>query len=116
MTLGFIGLGILGAPMAGHLLAAGHSLIVHSCSQVPAALLQAGATACANADEVAAQADTITLMLPDTPDVQRVLFRDRGTVEGLGQGAAGKRVVHMSSISPIETKDFAKRLAAQGMG
>ena len=117
MKLGFIGLGIMGAPMAGHLLAAGHSLFVHTRSQVPAALLEAGATACANAAEVAAQADTVFLMLPDTPDVQRVLFGAKGVADGLCQAAAaGKRVVDMSSISPIETKVFAQRLAEKGVG
>ena len=117
MKLGFIGLGIMCAPMAGHLLAAGHSLFVHTRSQVPAALLEAGATACANAAEVAAQADTVFLMLPDTPDVQRVLFGAKGVADGLGQtAAAGKRVVDMSSISPIETKVFAQRLAEKGVG
>ena len=109
LKLGFIGLGIMGAPMAGHLLAAGHRLFVHARSQVPAGL--AGATACANAKEVAQQADIVFLMLPDTPDVQKVLFGDNGVASGL---TAGKTVVDMSSISPIETKAFAQQINALG--
>ncbi len=109
LRLGFIGLGIMGAPMAGHLLAAGHRLFVHTRSHVPAAL--AGATACANAREVAQQADIVFLMLPDTPDVQKVLFGENGVASGL---TAGKTVVDMSSISPIETKAFALQINALG--
>ena len=111
MKLGFIGLGIMGAPMAGHLLAAGHSLFVHTRRAMPAALQQAGALACANATEVARQADIVFLMLPDTPDVATVLFGDGGVAAGL---QAGKTVVDMSSISPIETKQFAKAINALG--
>ena len=68
-TLGFIGLGIMGAPMAGHLIAAGHTVYLNTRSAVPAALLDAGGHACASAQEVAQKADIIFLMLPDTPDV-----------------------------------------------
>ncbi|MCE1163439.1 MAG: NAD(P)-binding domain-containing protein, partial [Thiomonas sp.] len=73
-TLGFIGLGIMGAPMAGHLLAGGHTLYVHSRSKLPQTLLEAGAKACASNTEVAQKADIIFTMVPDTPDVQKVLF------------------------------------------
>jgi 2-hydroxy-3-oxopropionate reductase len=111
MKLGFIGLGIMGTPMAGHLLTAGHTLYVHSRSGAPAALLEQGAQACANAAEVATQADIIFLMLPDTPHVQDVLFGENGVAQGL---SAGKAVVDMSSISPIATKDFASRITALG--
>jgi 2-hydroxy-3-oxopropionate reductase len=111
MKLGFIGLGIMGAPMCGHLIAAGHTLYVTTRSKVSEALVSAGATVCANAREVAAQADIVFLMLPDTPDVEKVLFGAHGVAEGLG---AGKTVVDMSSISPIETKTFAQRIAALG--
>jgi 2-hydroxy-3-oxopropionate reductase len=111
MQLGFIGLGIMGAPMAGHLRAAGHALFAHSRSGVPQALLGAGAMACANAAEVARRADIVFLMLPDTPDVEAVLFGADGVAEGL---SAGKTVVDMSSISPIETQAFARRIAALG--
>jgi 2-hydroxy-3-oxopropionate reductase len=109
MKLGFIGLGIMGLPMAGHLRAAGHELFVNTRSQVPAALLDAGAKACTTAREVAQAADVIFLMLPDTPDVQAVLFGETGVASGL---AAGKTVIDMSSISPMETKAFALRINA----
>jgi 2-hydroxy-3-oxopropionate reductase len=111
MKLGFIGLGIMGAPMAGHLRAAGHDLVVATRSQVPQALRDAGAVACANAYEVASRADIVFTMVPDTPDVEAVLFGENGVAAGL---SAGKTVVDMSSISPIETKVFAKRINALG--
>jgi 2-hydroxy-3-oxopropionate reductase len=111
MKLGFIGLGIMGSPMAGHLRAAGHDLFVATRSKLPQALVDAGAVACANAAEVARRADTVFLMLPDTPDVQTVLFGKNGVAEGL---SAGKTVVDMSSISPIETKAFASQINALG--
>jgi len=109
--LGFIGLGIMGAPMAQHLLAAGHQVFLHSRSGVPATLLDAGGSACSSAQQVAQQADIIFMMLPDTPDVARVLFGESGLAAGL---SAGKTVVDMSSISPMETKDFAQKINAQG--
>ncbi len=111
MKLGFIGLGIMGAPMAGHLRAAGHDLFVHTRSSVPAALREAGAVACADATAVASKADVIFLMLPDTPDVEQVLFGHTGVAAGL---SAGKTVVDMSSISPMATKAFAAKIAALG--
>jgi len=109
--IGFIGLGIMGAPMAGHLLAAGHTLYVHTRSQVPAELSAKGAIACADGRSVAQQADIIFTMVPDTPDVEKVLFGERGVAAGL---AKGKTVVDMSSISPIATQDFARRIAELG--
>ena len=109
MNIGFIGLGIMGAPMAGHLLAAGHTLFVRTRSKVPEAL--AAATACASPKEVAERADIIFLMLPDTPDVEAVLFGKDGVASGLSKG---KTVVDMSSISPIETKAFAQKVNALG--
>jgi 2-hydroxy-3-oxopropionate reductase len=111
MKIGFIGLGIMGTPMAGHLRAAGHDLFVATRSKVPGVLTDAGATACASAAEVARHADVIFTMVPDTPDVEKVLFGPGGVAEGL---SAGKTVVDMSSISPIETKLFAERIAALG--
>ena len=111
LRLGFIGLGIMGTPMAGHLLAAGHRLAVHTRSRVPPALTDAGALACDSARAVAEQADIVFLMLPDTPDVEAVLFGPGGVAAGLG---AGQVVVDMSSISPIETKQFAARINALG--
>ncbi len=111
MQLGFIGLGIMGAPMAGHLRAAGHDLYGTTRSAVPAALTDAGAVACASAKEVAQRADIVFLMVPDTPDVEAVLFGDNGVAQGLSKG---KTVVDMSSISPIETKAFARRINELG--
>ncbi|GDX56769.1 2-hydroxy-3-oxopropionate reductase [Comamonadaceae bacterium] len=107
--LGFIGLGIMGSPMAQHLLAAGHQVFLHSRSGVPAALLGAGGRACSSPQELAQQADIIFMMLPDTPDVARVLFGESGLAAGL---SAGKTVVDMSSISPMETKGFAEKINA----
>ena len=109
MKIGFIGLGIMGSPMAQHLLAAKHELFVRTRSKVPAEL--AGATVCATNADVARAADIIFLMLPDTPDVETVLFGKDGVAEGL---SAGKVVVDMSSISPIETKAFAEKVNAKG--
>lgn len=111
MKIGFIGLGIMGAPMAGHLIAGGHQAFVQTRSKVPAVLIEAGATACATAAEVAATAEVIFLMVPDTPDVEKVLFGMGGVASGLTKG---KTVVDMSSISPIATKDFATRIEALG--
>jgi len=109
--LGFIGLGIMGTPMAAHLITAGHKLFVHTRSKVPADLLSAGATSCASATEVAQHADIIFMMLPDTPDVEKVLFGDKGVCAGLSKG---KTVVDMSSISPMDSKVFAQKINALG--
>ena len=110
-VLGFIGLGIMGAPMAGHLLTAGHTVHLHTRSKVPDALLAAGGLACGSAQQVAERADIVFLMLPDTPDVDAVLFSAQGVAAGLSKG---KTVVDMSSISPVETKAFAARINALG--
>jgi len=109
--LGFIGLGIMGRPMAGHLLAGGHKLFLHSRSGVAKELTAAGGIECKSANQVAADAETIFLMLPDTEDVAAVLFGPGGVAQGL---SAGKTVVDMSSISPIETKEFARRIEKLG--
>ena len=101
----------MGAPMAGHLLAAGHELFAQSRSGVPAALLEQGAQACSTAADVAHRADIIFLMVPDTPHVEAVLFGDNALESGLSKG---KTVVDMSSISPIATKQFAERIQALG--
>jgi 2-hydroxy-3-oxopropionate reductase len=106
-SIGFIGLGIMGKPMALNLIKGGHTLFLSSRSGVPQELTAAGGTPCANAKEVAQKADVIITMLPDTPDVEKVLFGAQGVAEGL---AKGKIVVDMSSISPIETKSFARRV------
>jgi 2-hydroxy-3-oxopropionate reductase len=110
-NIGFIGLGIMGRPMAGHLIAAGHSLFLNSRSGVPQELVDQGGTPCASAKEVAEKSEIIILMVPDTPDVEKVLFGADGVGEGV---AAGKLVIDMSSISPIETKAYAARLAELG--
>ncbi|MFJ5382020.1 2-hydroxy-3-oxopropionate reductase [Cupriavidus sp. CER94] len=109
--LGFIGLGVMGRPMAEHLQAGGHTVYAHTRSGVPQDLLDRGVQPCANATEVARQADIIFLMLPDTPDVARVLFGDDGVAAGL---TPGKIVVDMSSISPIDTREFAARVEKLG--
>jgi 2-hydroxy-3-oxopropionate reductase len=112
MKIGFIGVGIMGRPMAGHLQATGHDLLlVKNKSPLPQELLDGGAVVCASAAEVASGADVVILMLPDTPDVERVLLGPGGVVEGL---SAGKAVVDMSSIDPIATKAFAAKVAAMG--
>ena len=109
--LGFIGLGIMGAPMAAHLIKAGHEVFLNTRSEVPVTLLTSRTKACATAREVAEAADIIFLMLPDTPDVAKVLFEGDGVASGLSQG---KTVVDMSSISPMETKEFAEKINALG--
>jgi 2-hydroxy-3-oxopropionate reductase len=111
MNVGFVGLGIMGAPMAGHLIAAGHTLYGHSRSGVPKALIENGARACASPGEVAASADIVFLMVPDTPHVESVLFGTDGVASRLEKG---KIVVDMSSISPIATKEFAARINERG--
>ena len=111
LDIGFIGLGIMGTPMAGHLLRAGHRLHVHSRSSIPAELVQAGAQPCRNGKEVAERSAVVFVMVPDTPHVADVLFGENGVAAGIGKG---KALVDMSSISPIETKVFARRLAELG--
>jgi 2-hydroxy-3-oxopropionate reductase len=108
--IGFIGLGIMGTPMAGHLIKGGHSLFVNTVGPVPADIA-AAATVCASGKEVAQNADLIIIMVPDTPDVAAVLFGENGLAQGLSRG---KVVVDMSSISPVETKEFAKKINALG--
>ncbi len=112
--LGFIGLGTMGRPMAGNLQAAGHQLFLrgrNDASRLPRELLDRGAVACNSGREVAERAEIVFLMVPDTPDVAAALFGSGGVAEGL---SPGKIVVDMSSISPIETKVFAKRIGALG--
>ncbi|MFC2254723.1 2-hydroxy-3-oxopropionate reductase [Labrys portucalensis] len=111
MNIGFVGLGIMGSPMAGHLIAAGHTLFLTTLGPVPAELTAAGGKAEASAADVARKADIIITMVPDTPDVEMVLFGKNGVAEGL---SAGKLVIDMSSISPIATKGFARRINELG--
>jgi 2-hydroxy-3-oxopropionate reductase len=110
-NLGFIGLGIMGAPMALNLQNGGHRLFVHTRSKRNPDPLGGQATYCESAAEVARQADIVFLMVPDTPDVEKVLFSEGGVAAGL---SGGKVVVDMSSISPIETKAFAARINELG--
>ena len=111
MKIGFVGLGIMGTPMAGHLIKAGHQVFLYSIPSVPKDLVTAGGVACANGKEVALKADIIIIMVPDTPDVASALFDPNGVAEGL---SAGKVVVDMSSISPIATKTFAAKINELG--
>ena len=106
-NIGFIGLGIMGKPMALNLIKGGHTLYLTTRSGVPKELTDAGGTACATAKEVAQKADITITMLPDTPDVDKVLFGANGVAEGLSKG---KTVIDMSSIAPMETKTFAKKI------
>ena len=110
-NIGFIGLGIMGKPMAGNLIKGGHTLFLYSRSGAPQELTGAGGKACASAKEVAQKSDIIITMVPDTPDVEKALFGQNGIAEGLSRG---KTVIDMSSISPIETKQFAKRINGLG--
>jgi 2-hydroxy-3-oxopropionate reductase len=109
--VGFIGLGIMGTPMAANLIAGGHELFLYDVRPPKAELTDKGGKACASATEVAQKADIVIVMVPDTPDVDAVLFGKNGVAEGLSKG---KTVVDMSSISPIETKEFAKKINALG--
>jgi 2-hydroxy-3-oxopropionate reductase len=111
IKVGFIGLGIMGRPMAGHLCGAGHELYVFDHKPAPPALIGQGARQCQSSRAVAEQAEIIITMVPDTPHVAAALFSADGVAEGL---SPGKIVVDMSSISPLETKDFASRINALG--
>lgn len=113
LKLGFIGLGIMGAPMCSHLIAAGHQLFINTRGKVPAHIAESTATQCTSVRGVAERADIVFVMVPDTPDVEQVLFAADGLAAGL-KGSSGKIVVDMSSISPVATKDFAKRITALG--
>ena len=109
--VGFVGLGIMGKPMAANLIKGGHTLYLFSRSGVAPELTAAGGVACGSAKEVAQKADFIITMVPDTPDVEKALFGPAGVAEGL---SAGKVVIDMSSISPFETKAFAERINRLG--
>ncbi len=112
-NLGFIGVGIMGKPMVGHLLAAGHTVHICDLNPKPVQELAAkGAVACSNGKEVAQKSEIIFIMVPDTPDVEAALFGKDRVIEGAKPGSI---VVDMSSISPIATKEFAKKLDAAGI-
>ena len=112
MNIGFIGLGIMGTPMVLNLVNAGHQLFVNTRSKLPAAISASTAKPCANAAEVARQAEVIFLMVPDTANVEAVLFGADGVASGLKPDGAQPRkvVVDMSSISPMATKAFAQKI------
>lgn len=109
--VGFIGLGTMGRPMAGHLQAAGHRLFLRDVGPIAPELVAAGGAVCRSGKQVAEESDVIIIMVPDTPDVDAVLFGTDGVAEGLSKG---KIVVDMSSISPLATKEFARKINARG--
>ncbi len=111
LSIGFVGLGIMGAPMAGHLIKAGHQLFVFTRGRMPESIASSSATKCPSARGVAERADIIITMVPDTPDVEAALFAENGIAAGLSKG---KVVVDMSSVSPIATKVFAQKINALG--
>lgn len=111
--LGFIGLGIMGRPMASNLLKAGHALSVHGRRPVTMdVLIEQGARPCASARAVAERADVIFIMVSDTPDVHEVILGERGVIHGARTGAV---VVDMSTIAPEATRAFARALANRGV-
>jgi len=110
--IGFIGLGIMGRPMAGHLQTAGNQLYtVQHISPIPSELLENGAVLCKNPKELAQECDVIIVMVPDTPDVEGILLGQNGVLEGLKPNTV---VIDMSSISPIATKEIAKQIIETG--
>jgi 2-hydroxy-3-oxopropionate reductase len=116
MKLGFIGLGIMGTPMAMHLVNAGHQLFVHTRGKFPESVVSSSATRCENAAQVTRNSEVVFTMVPDTPDVESVLFGNNGVADGLAGGARAERkvIVDMSSISPLATKAFAQKINALG--
>src|SRR5258706_13372938 len=101
LKLGFIGLGIMGAPMAGHLIKAGHQMFVHTNGKVREPVAGSSATICVTARGVAERADIVFVMVPDTPDVEAVLFAENGIAAGPSKGKVG---VGMRSSSPLAPK------------
>src|ERR1700749_1953834 len=111
MKIGFVGLGVMGHPMALNLITGGHQLFVYGKRRLPPDVREAGATVCDTLKAIAENSEIVILMVPDTPDVKSVLFDPGGIAEGL---SSGKIVVDMSSISPIETKLFAAEINKKG--
>jgi 2-hydroxy-3-oxopropionate reductase len=110
--IGFIGLGVMGRPMAKHLVAKGHGVVVHSRSRAPVDdLVAAGATAAPSSAEVARRSTIVITMLPDTSDVELALTAPDGVIAGLQRDAV---VIDMSSISPVVTRRLASLVAAAG--
>jgi len=110
MQIGFIGLGIMGRPMAHNLIKGGHKLFVYGKRTVPPEIRE-GATVLDSLKAVAEHAEIVIIMVPDTPHVEAVLFSEGGVAQGISKG---KIVVDMSSISPLATKEFAKKIGALG--
>jgi 2-hydroxy-3-oxopropionate reductase len=111
-TIGFIGLGVMGRPMAGHLLKKGYPLVAHNRGQAPVdAMVKEGARRAANPREVASAATVVITMVPDTPDVERVIAGPDGVLAGLQRGSL---VIDMSSISPVATRRLAALVAEKG--
>jgi 2-hydroxy-3-oxopropionate reductase len=114
-NIGFIGLGIMGKPMARRLLQGGHSVFLNSRSGIPNELIALGGHACDSPMAVAEKSDVIILMLPDTSDVEKVLFDENGVAKGLSTDQSRPKViVDMSSISPTKTRDFVSRITKLG--
>jgi 2-hydroxy-3-oxopropionate reductase len=111
MKVGFIGLGIMGRPMAEHLQAGGHDLFLLTRNNPSQQFVDKGASVCRSGRELAEKSEVIITMVPDTPNVEAALFENDGVAQGL---SSGKIVIDMSSISPIATKDFAKRINERG--
>lgn len=111
-NIGFIGLGIMGAPMAGHLIAGGNKVFTSTHRKpAPSELVSKGLESKGSPKEVAEASDIVIIMVPDTPQVDEVLFADNGVAKGLSKG---KIVIDMSSISPIATKEFAAKINKLG--
>ena len=113
MNIAFIGMGIMGKPMAINLKKAGHTVYVHGRrpeSMTPP--IEAGCAGCASIAEAAAQGEIIIVMVSDTLDVEQVLFDDNGVIHGARPGSV---VVDMSTISPTATRHMAKRLRDRGI-
>jgi 2-hydroxy-3-oxopropionate reductase len=111
MKIAFVGLGIMGAPMAGHLIKAGHEVWLSDIKPIPSSLVEAGGRRASSAKEAAEKANLVITMVPDTPHVESALFGELGIAKGLSKG---KTVIDMSSISPIATKEFARRINQLG--
>lgn len=112
-TVGFIGLGIMGRPMARNVLAAGFQLVVYDLMPEPVQeLVAAGATAATSPAEVARVADVVLLCLPDSPDVEAAMTGDQGLLAGV---RPGQIVVDMSTISPVTARAMAEKAAAKGV-
>lgn len=110
--IGFIGLGIMGRPMAGHLLDAGHELVtVKRNKPLASELADKGMKELDHPKAVAEASEVIITMVPDTPDVEEVLFGEEGVIEGLQPGTL---VIDMSSIAPVPTREFAQRIVEAG--